>query len=204
MNSFVDKSAKVLNKVRFLDIYMAGHKGYIAGGCFKNIFEGKKIKDIDVFFESEKDHTEAVIYFKDNEDYVFSYKNEKVNAYKNTKTNIRVELVKGSYGTAQEMLEGFDFSIAKFSYYRKITKDENGEESTEFVCKFHTDFFEHLMCKKLVLEPTILFPVSTWERALRYTKYGYGLCFESKQNLLTTLKDADISDLSNSLYNGID
>lgn len=204
MNTFIDKSAKVLTKVRFLDIYMLGHNGYIAGGCFKNIFEGKKIKDIDIFFENENQHTEAVLYLEDNEDYVFSYENEKVKAFKNTKTNIRIELVKGSFGTAQEMLERFDFSIVKFAYYKQLTIGEDGETSTEFVCKLHTDFFEHLMCKKLVLEPTIIFPVSTWERSLRYTKYGYGLCFESKKHLLTAIKESDISDLSNSLYDGID
>ena len=34
---------------------MMGHKGYIAGGCFKNIFNGEKIKDIDIFFDDEEE-----------------------------------------------------------------------------------------------------------------------------------------------------
>ena len=36
--------------LNFLDKFMMGHKGYIAGGCFKNIFNGEKIKDIDIYF----------------------------------------------------------------------------------------------------------------------------------------------------------
>jgi len=205
MNTFIEKSAKVLTKVRFLDIYMTGHNGFIAGGCFKQIFSDKKVKDIDIFFHSETDHASAAIYFKANDDYVFSYENQNVVAYKNKKTDIRVELVRSSFGGISEMLEKFDFSITKFAYYKKETKDEEAQEkSIEYVCKFHIDYFEHLVCKKLVLEPTILFPASTWERSMRYIKYGYGLCRESKGNLLTALKDADISDLSNSLYNGID
>ena len=32
--------------LNFLDKFMMGHKGYIAGGCFKNIFNGEKIKDL--------------------------------------------------------------------------------------------------------------------------------------------------------------
>ena len=35
--------------LNFLDKFMMGHKGYIAGGCFKNIFNGEKIKDIDIY-----------------------------------------------------------------------------------------------------------------------------------------------------------
>ncbi len=41
-------------KLRFLGKYLIGHKGYIAGGCFKNIFNGEKAKDIDVSLEVKK------------------------------------------------------------------------------------------------------------------------------------------------------
>ena len=41
--------------LNFLDKFMMGHKGYIAGGCFKNIFNGEKIKDIDIFFDDEEE-----------------------------------------------------------------------------------------------------------------------------------------------------
>ena len=41
--------------LNFLDKFMMGHKGYIAGGCFKNIFNGEKIKDIDIFFDNEEE-----------------------------------------------------------------------------------------------------------------------------------------------------
>lgn len=40
--------------LNFLDKFMMGHKGYIAGGCFKNIFNGEKIKDIDIFLITRK------------------------------------------------------------------------------------------------------------------------------------------------------
>lgn len=50
-------------QIHFLDEYMVGHKGFIAGGCFKNIFNGERIKDIDVFFENETDLHDAIQYF---------------------------------------------------------------------------------------------------------------------------------------------
>lgn len=40
-------------------------KGFIAGGCFKNILSGERVKDIDIFFESESDFQEAVNLFND-------------------------------------------------------------------------------------------------------------------------------------------
>lgn len=206
MNTFIEKDVNVFPKLRLFDIYMVGHKGYISGGCFKNFFIGQKLKDVDIFFESESDHAAASLHFSKNDDYIFSYENKNVIAYKNTKTNTRVELIKSSFGPPEEMLKRFDFSISKFAYIKKVIESDDISEkpSIEYKCFFHTDFFEHLICKKLVIEPEILFPVSTFERTLRYVKYGFGLCRESKQNLLNSLNGADISDLSSTLYNGID
>lgn len=39
--------------LNWLDEYMTGHKGFICGGCFKNIFNKEKVKDLDIFFENE-------------------------------------------------------------------------------------------------------------------------------------------------------
>lgn len=35
--------------LNWLDEYMTGHKGFICGGCFKNIFNKEKVKDLDIF-----------------------------------------------------------------------------------------------------------------------------------------------------------
>ena len=88
--NLIERPKESYNKVRFLDIYMEGHKGFIAGGCFKNIFKGQKIKDLDLFFESEIDFKQAHDLFAVNQDYVFSYANDKVCAFKNKNTNIRI------------------------------------------------------------------------------------------------------------------
>ncbi len=36
--------------LNWLDKFMEGHKGFICGGCFKNIFNQEKVKDLDIFF----------------------------------------------------------------------------------------------------------------------------------------------------------
>lgn len=209
MNNFIERQSGEFFKVNLLDIYMAGHNGFIAGGCFKNIFNNEKIKDVDIFFENEKDFNEAVNYYQDNEEeYVFSYRNKNTEAYKNKKTNIRVELVRSEFGSPEEILSKFDFSITKFAYFKskELEEDELGltGERIHYKILHHDLFFEHLHTKKLVLEPDILFPVSTFERSYRYTRYGYGLCKESKGNLINALTDADVKDLSNELYFGLD
>lgn len=208
MNNFTERKSEEFFKIKFLDLYMAGHNGFVAGGCFKNIFNNERIKDVDIFFQNEYDFNEAVEYYKNNDEYVFSYKNKNTESYKNKKTNIRIELVKSKFGTPEEILSKFDFSITKFAYFKQneLVENEEGkyEDETHYKVLHHEYFFEHIHNKKLVLEPNILFPVSTFERSYRYTIYGYGLCKESKGFLINALKDADVSDLSNELYFGLD
>lgn len=55
MNNFVIDTPDNFWQIRWLDKYMEGHKGFIASGCFKNILSGERVKDIDIFFESESD-----------------------------------------------------------------------------------------------------------------------------------------------------
>lgn len=85
MNNFIIDTPDNFWQIRWLDKYMEGHKGFIAGGCFKNILSGEKVKDIDIFFESEDDFQEAVDLFNDEkhqkEGWKFKYRNEKVCAF---------------------------------------------------------------------------------------------------------------------------
>lgn len=200
MNEYIKVNPMSLPKTRFLDMYMANHKGFIAGGAFKNIFNGQKLKDIDIFFENESDFSQAKEYFKTNENYIFSYENANTISYKNKSTNIRVELIHKHYGKATEILDMFDFSITKMAYYRDV--NDNG--STSFQILHHSNYFSDLINKKLVLEKNILYPISTFERSYRYCKYGYGLCRESKENLIKALQNSNVEDISNDLYFGID
>lgn len=125
--------------LNWLDEFMVGHKGFICGGCFKNIFNKEKVKDLDIFFEKESDFEEAVEYFdsktlgyegddKQEEEYTFYYENEKVKAYKHIRTGTVIELCSNIYGKPEEILSRFDFTITKFAYYKAEIEDETGEE----------------------------------------------------------------------------
>ena len=184
-----------LPKLRFLDRFMANHKGYIAGGCFKGLFQGEKIKDIDLFFENEADAKEADLYFQKNEEFEKSWSNDRVSAHKCKKTGIIVEVIFGFTGYFENVVSSFDFTITKAVY----RKNETGEY--EFLA--HEKFFEHLMNKKLVIDDQILFPLSTFNRSFRYKGYGYGLCGESKEKIVTSLQGAVLTG-QNDFYFGHD
>jgi hypothetical protein len=200
-------------KIKWLDEYMIGHKGFIAGGCFKNIFNGDKAKDIDVFFESEADFTQAKLMYEADENYYLYYENTKVIAFKNKKMpHVTIELIKTAYGTPEQILDIFDFTIVKFAYFKHKEEsdpfgDPFGDETiTEYKVMFHENFFEHLQLKRLVINEQLRFPVGTLERMFRYAKYGYFPCRESKRRLIVNLRENinPNDDISLSLYDGLD
>lgn len=196
---FIEKQKEAFSKVRFLDYYMEGHSGFIAGGCFKNIFKKEKVKDLDIFFTSDIEFNKANDFFKSNEDYIFSYENNNTISYKNKKTNIRIELIRHTYGTPIEIISMFDFSITRYAYAKKQDKD-----GVTYYNVFVDTFFEDLTNSKLVIDGNLLFPISTFERSYRYRTYGFGLCKESKAKLIDALKNSNTNDLSNDLYFGLD
>lgn len=218
--------------LNWLDEFMVGHKGFICGGCFKNIFNKEKVKDLDIFFNSESDWNEAVDYFdsmtpgyegedKRDEQYRFYYENKNVKAYKHIKTGIVLELCRKIFGTAEDILNQFDFTIVKFSYYKEEVEDEDEKynpfeigptesERTkthiEYKILYDDKFFEHLHVKRLVIDNRIPFPMSTFDRMFKYAKYGYFPCKETKMKIVGSIRQLPDEQVKipESLYNGMD
>lgn len=130
----------------WLDDYLVGHKGFICGGCFKNILNKEKVKDLDIFFKTKTDWEDACRYFDEqtpgygfdedtlsyeNATWLFHYENSKVKAYKNKETGMVVELCCSIFGTPKEILDNFDFTITKFAYYKEEVEDETGAEISD-------------------------------------------------------------------------
>lgn len=188
-----------LFQVRKLDSYMAGHAGYIAGGVFKNIFLREPFKDIDIFFKNETDFKQALDLFSKNEDFVQLYDNNNAVCFKKKNRKVRVDLVKSDFKEPIDMIKSFDFTIAKFAYFK-----DNSDGGSTYKSIYHPKFFEHLNLKRLVIDDTMRFPVGTFERTYRYKGYGYGMCRESKAKLIQALQGANTTDLATDLYFGID
>ena len=187
MNNFVIDTPDNFWQIRWLDKYMEGHKGFIAGGCFKNILSGEKVKDIDIFFESESDFQEAVDLFNDEkhqkEGWKFKYRNKKVCAFQ--KEGEMAYYKEPKYEEKED--DYFPFSSASIVAY-------------EYKLLYHEKFFEHLHMKRLVIDENIPFPVSTWERSYRYKGYGYNMCRETKKKLIQALKGVNVEEEDVSLY----
>ena len=58
---YIKREIEEFYNLHFLIKYLLGHNGFISGGCFKNIFTGNKIKDLDMFFRDEKDYVQTKI-----------------------------------------------------------------------------------------------------------------------------------------------
>ena len=161
--------------LNWLDEFMTGHKGFICGGCFKNIFSKEKVKVLDIFFESKADYDDAVQYFdsmtpgyngddKRDEEYTFFYENDNVKAYKHKRTGIAIELCCKIFGTAEEILKRFDFTVTKFSYYKEEVPDE--PEFDPFDFDGMEELAEHHEIKKP--ETHIEYRVLMDEKGIRY------------------------------------
>lgn len=208
------KKADILNfrQLFFLDEFLLGHNGFIAGGCFKNIFNNEPVKDIDVFFENNADFLQAKRVFKQlitehPDKWSKSYRNAKVYAVYSKKHNIRIELIRSVFGTPEQILKDFDFTVTKFAYYVDKSLVDPEDYMAQFQVMYHEDYFEHLQMKRLVLDANIPFPISTFNRSYKYTGYGYNLCRESKAKLLTAINELPVLDereLGLSLYEGKD
>lgn len=222
--------------LNWLDEFMIGHKGFICGGCFKNIFCHERVKDLDIFFKCKNDFDDAIQYFdsmtigyegkdKRSEKYSFYYENPNVKAYKHIRTGIVLELCCKIFGSEEEIINQFDFTIVKFAYYKEEVEDKTGavvEENTSYVKLIESDdiqqthieyrvlhddkFFEHLHLKRLVIDNDIPFPISTFERMFKYSKYGYFPCKETKMKMIHSLRELTHEgvELSDSLYDGMD
>lgn len=119
-------------QIRWLDRYMEGHNGFIAGGCFKNILSGERVKDIDVFFESNDDFQDAVDLFN-SDSYVkdgwkFKYRNEKACAFQKDGEKAWIEFIESEFGTPEEILRSFDFTVAKMAYFKKPKYDNSDDD----------------------------------------------------------------------------
>ena len=65
--------------------------------------------------------------------------------------------------------------------------------------------------KRLVVDDDLLYPVSTFNRLMKYVAYGYQPCRKTKIKIVTSLAELDPDDqedfeqqLGKSLYNGVD
>ena len=185
--------------LKFLIKYLEGHRGFIAGGVFKNILNQEEIKDIDIYFHNENDFSDAVNLFMTKlGKFKVGYKNKKVTSFIDKETGVRVELIRSLFGKPIDVISQFDFTVTKFTLFQSkrnmeiqnfLINELNSSDFASYTVIHQEDFFEHLHLKRLVIDNQIPFPVSTLERTYKYRGYGYQLCRESLVKLIVALRD---------------
>lgn len=192
--------------LRQLDKFMVNHKEFIAGGCFKNLFNRERIKDVDIFFRSEGDFWDAVDKLCGSGEFTSTYTSDNVSGFRHNKSGVAVELVRTIFGTPEEIISQFDFTVAKFAYCKELVEEETNESVWEYKAVYHPQFFEHLHLKRLIIDDKIPFPMSTFNRVLRYRKYGFVPCVETKQKLINALRNLSESEVlvPTNFYEGFD
>lgn len=202
----IKKELKDFPKLNFLLPYLEGHEGFIAGGCFKNIFKNEPVKDIDLFFKNVADFDKADTYFITNPSYEIVFANKNAISYLNKETQIRIELVRSMFGNPEEVVKNFDFSVTRFAIHRFKSFMEFMEAGQiEATVLYADNYFEDLLLHRLNLDVELIkFPARIFDRALRYKGYGFNLDIESKQRLITCInctKDSSkLGDLSEDNY----
>lgn len=193
--------------LRQLDKFMSEHNGFIAGGCFKNLFNSERIKDVDVFFRSSRDFTASCAKLLSNSDYESAYESKNVVAFRHKSSGVILEFVKKIFGDPQDIIKQFDFTIVKFAYYKYIEKDDvTGLETATYKAMYHPDFFEHLHLHRLVIDDKIPYPMSTFNRMIKYIRYGYTPCTETKQKIINAIRSLSEDEVlvPTNFYNGVD
>jgi len=181
----------MLNRLNIYLKIIEGVNGFIAGGCFRSIFEGSFPKDVDIFFYREEDFIAAKEMYI-GKDWKIAYENENaIGFYK--KGYCRVDLVRSIYGSLEYVLSNFDFTVTKFAM------------NSEYILYAET-YWRDLYLKRIVCDDKIPMPIGTFERTQKYAKYGYFMCRETKAKLLQAIRNSALADIeiSRSLYQGWD
>ena len=178
---------------KYPDIYqlktlLRNNKSFVAGGCFKNILKQEAPRDIDVFFHTAADFDESLAEFMKSTHYIQEHRNPRSVGFRHKTHDLLIDLVCYRYGTPEEILTSFDFTVVKFAYFLR---------DGEYRVIHHVNFEKHLEEKKL---ETYTDPVNVdkfFNRVLRYNTYGYNVTRGLKRRMFRAIRVMDAGDIEN-------
>ena len=171
------------DKIEFLGYYVTYLNCYVAGGCFKDIFENKRPKDIDLFFKNLTEYQTALDKIRSNNRFVFKNNTESTITFYDKITGFNIQLIsKCFFENETKLLEDFDFTICRFC----IFKDRYGLNVLRDI-----DYFTDLKDKRLSIAGDINTPIGTFKRAFKYSKYGFDITEESLKALGISIVQLD-------------
>lgn len=155
---------------------------WIAGGALTSFMSKDKIKDIDCFVSSRHNACKLVLELRRK----FEFKHYLITkeAIKGTAVvnggRLAIDVVKRSFDSPKETIEGFDFTVCCMSVDR-----EN--------LYYHKNVAFDILRKKLVVN-NLPFPVSSVRRMNKYIKKGYSACNGTIMEVLTAVRGVGDED----------
>lgn len=198
MSKYIIEKVDDPDLIEFGQTLLRNDKGIIAGGIFRDIIEFsdngeisfktmedikyEHSKDVDVFFRNKDDFEcfKSDVETWDRSTAPYDGPNSvRINVPLGTMTRARLlglDLVHKFFGTPEEILDDFDFTVSQCALYR---------ESDEFYLIYGKDFKAHL--KNRILEYTDEPKKSgdIIERMMRYVGYGFTPTEETAKKCLT-------------------
>jgi hypothetical protein len=200
-----------IKKSNNLNLVIHGLKGLvlpknciIAGGCFKNIILGEKVKDYDLFFLTHEDYFEGIKFYK-SLNFQIVYQNDNAIRFYDGTNNY--EIISYIYKDVNDLLSKFDFELTKIAVTTKMVKNIDNDElyvlpnelyysdKALFAIDNRILTFDR-SCEQLVA------PVSTLKRVIRHVENGYTIRNQDLYFLVDNINEMDKSDIFLEFYEG--
>ena len=153
---------------------------FVAGGCFKDVFQGKPPRDVDVYFTNVDEFVKCEERFRNSRVHTELYSTERSTGFKHSSfDDLTIDLIKYRCGTPIEIINSFDFTICQFALY---------QEGTEIKAACSPTYFHDLQNHELRFNSFENGASMTFDRVLKYTKYGFNLSDASKSELFDQIR----------------
>jgi len=151
----------------------------IAGGFIRAFYAGEQPADLDLYFRSEDDYTDALDILDSNDEWKEVFHTDRAVSYK--RNNKKLQAISFYYGNPEDVIKGFDFTVCAAALTLEFPEPTDEDNSVEPIGKvlIHKDFFEHLAGRILIYTGGSPLPLSSLKRAFKYIKRGYNICDEN-------------------------
>lgn len=170
----LDRSFKNLENV--VALRDSSIKIWLAGGSILSAVTGEKINDYDIFSNKPQEVLEIL---KKREEYkeTFSIPNRFSNFTDPFGNKIQI-ITRFSYEYADDIVSAFDFTVVCAAW--------DGEK----LC-VHDRFFQDIAARRLVINK-LGWPMSTYERSLKYSRKGYKMCPFGMRDIAKAINETPI------------
>lgn len=153
---------------RFFEIrtgqYIGNMEGvYIAGGAVTSAFSDAPVADLDFYFADERASARFLSFAK-NQGYLQTYATKNAITMKAQNSDLTIQLITRFYGTPEEIIRGFDFTVCQGAYICRDNKFVLGNA-----------FLEDIASRRLVYTNTSHYPICALYRTKKYQQKGYSL-----------------------------